>query len=84
MNHRQILALVIIVATLVFAASAYTLWVVARRRLERRNEFGVQMFRSARHAFWTLGIEEVFRRSAAVALPASGLAVLAAGILLAM
>ena len=84
MNHRQILALVIVVATLVFAASAYTLWVVARRRLERRNEYGVQMFSTARQAFWTLAIEDVFRRSAAVALPASGIAGLAAAMLLAM
>jgi hypothetical protein len=84
MQHRQILTIVLVVSILTAALSAYSLWAIARRQFERRNEFGVQMFKSARQAFWTMGIEDMLRRSAAVAFPASALAAAVSGLFLFM
>lgn len=84
MQHRQILMIVMIVSILIAAVSAYSLWAIARRQFERRNEFGVQIFKTARQAFWVMGIEDVLRRTAAVAFPAASLAAAASGLFLFM
>ncbi len=84
MQHRQILMIVMVVSILIAAVSAYSLWAIARRQFERRNEFGVQMFNSARQAFWTMGIEDVLRRTASVAFPVASLAAAASGLFLFM
>lgn len=84
MQHRQILMIVMVVSILIAAVSAYSLWAIARRQFERRNEFGVQMFKTARQAFWVMGIEDVLRRTASVAFPAAALAAAASGLFLFM
>jgi nitrogen fixation-related uncharacterized protein len=82
MNTKHILVLVLVVSILVFLLAAYGMWSVSRRQFERRNEFGVEVFRSARHAFWTRSLEDMVRRSAAVSLPLAAVAAAASAVLL--
>jgi len=83
-QQNRILILTLAVALLIFFASAYALWAVSRRRFDRRNEFGVQLFRTARHAFWTVSIEDIVSRTATVSLSLSALASAACAVLLAI
>ena len=82
MATRQILELVLAVSLLSFFLCAYGLFTVARRRFERRNEFGVELFRSAKHAFWALSIEDIVRRSSIAALPIAAIGAAASTVLL--
>lgn len=84
MQTKHILILVLVASIVVFLLAAYGLWAVSRRQFERRNEFGVEMFKSARHAFWTRSVEDLVRRAAAVSLPLAALGTAVSGILLAI
>lgn len=84
MQTQHILLLVLVISILAFFLSAYGLWAVSRRQFERRNEFGVEVFRSAKHAFWVRSLEDMVRRTSAVTLPAAALAAAVAGALLAL
>lgn len=84
MQQNQILTLTLVVALVTFFGSAYALWAISRRRFDRRNEFGVQIFKTARHAFWTNSVEDIVSRTATVSISVSAIAVAACAVLLAI
>ncbi|MBK6616187.1 hypothetical protein [Ottowia sp.] len=84
MQTKQILLLVIVGSILLFVLSAYALWAISRRKFNRTNDAGIQLFRSHREMFWVTSVEDVIRRTASVSLPAAVLAAMVSIFLLNM
>lgn len=71
MQTKQILLLVLVGSILLFGLSAYALWAISRRKFNRRNDVGIELFRSHREMFWVTSVEDLIRRTASVAIPAT-------------